>query len=231
MTDRELSERRESAGALIRELEDMLPDSVVGKQISPRSKLPFKVVMLAGALAWRTHQMACAALRSYDEQMHVAGILAARATMETMASLNTLHNVITTYTGGDVEGLDERLMTGIFGTRNRTDRPKARNILSDIDRVARRSPAFRYLYDELSEYAHPNDSGTVAAFVRIDPKGQAALFTALGEDPGRRAWTLIESLATTLLLAVALYADLNDSLSTFASKCEADIGDAKPPGQ
>jgi hypothetical protein len=119
-------------------------------------------------------------------------------------------------------------MTSIFGTRNRDDRPKARNILSDVDRVAKRGPAFPHLYDELSEYAHPNDSGTVTAFVRMDPGGQAALFTTLGEDAERRAWTLIESLSTTLMLAVALYADLNDLLPTFAKKCEADIDGLAP---
>lgn len=223
MRDRDFDDRRKSAGELMGELERMLPDRVVGKHVSPRSKLPFKVVMLAGALAWRTHQMARAALAAYDDQMHVAGILSTRAVMETMAALNTLHHLVTTYGGGDVDGLDERLMAGIFGSRNRDDRPKARNILSDIDRVAKRSPALRSLYDELSEYAHPNDSGTVTAFVRIDPNGQAALFTAMGEDPGRRAWTLIESLATTLALAVALYEDLREGLPAFSIRCEQDV--------
>jgi hypothetical protein len=86
MTDRDFSDRRRSAATLIDELEGMLPDRVVGKQVSTRSKLPFKVVMLAGALAWRTHQTSRAALNAYDGRMHVAGIIATRATMETMAS-------------------------------------------------------------------------------------------------------------------------------------------------
>jgi hypothetical protein len=225
MEEWDFDNRRASAIDLLEELGTMLPDRAIGREISPRSKLPFKVMLLAGALAWRIDELGRAAFKSFDEQMHVAGILLTRAAMETTATLHELHRLVTGYQGGEIDSLDDRLMKGIFGSRNRDDRPDARSVLTDIDRVAKKIPAYRELYDELSEYAHPNDSGTTSAFAQVHSSGQAALFTPLGENPRRRAWTLIEALTTTLMLAVPLYGDLRSQLPAFAEKCEEDVRD------
>ncbi|WP_342248775.1 hypothetical protein [Sphingomonas sp. OTU376] len=223
MDEWDFEDRRASAGRLLEELDHLLPDQIRAQELSACSKLPFKVALLAGALAWRVDELGRGALGAYDDQMHVAGILLARATTETVATLRVLHELVTGYQGGDADALDARLMRGIFGSRTRDDRPSARNVLSDVDQVTKSIPEFRALYDELSEYAHPNDSGTTTAFAQIHPTGQAALFTPLGENARRRAWTLIEALVSALMLAVPLYGDIRSQLSAFAAKCEDDV--------
>lgn len=223
MDDWNFDDRRASAETLLNELRDMLPKHIVARDVSPRSKLPFKALMLCGALVWRIEELGRSALRAYDDQMHVSGILLARAVVETTAVLYVLHRVVSDYAGGEADSLDERLMRGIFGSRNRDDRPDARSILSDIDRVAKTLPDFRAMYDELSEYAHPNDSGTASAFAQLHRSGQAAMFTPLGENARRRAWTLIESLTASLLLAAPIYSDFRSQIPGFSRKCEDDL--------
>ncbi len=222
MDEWDFDDRRSSARDLIHELGRLLPERSVARAISRRSKMPFKVEVLAGSLAWRIDELVRSALISYDGQMHVAGIVTIRAAMETAAVLDGLRALVGTYVGGDVEGLDERLMTGIFGSRTRDDRPSSPNVLGAIDKVARRIPAFRANYDELSEYVHPNDAGTTSAFVRLHRDGHSAMFTTLGENPRRRAWTLIESIGVTLILAIEGYVDLRDRLPGFVELCDRD---------
>jgi hypothetical protein len=215
--------RRSEVSQLLLEIERRLPQRVLAKDVSPRAKLPFKAVLLAGTLLHRIYELARVASAAYDDQMHVGGILATRAAMESLAMLNTLHHAVVTYRGGAPETLDALFMQRVFGSRSRADRPPAANILSDIDRVARKVKPFRSLYDELSEYAHPNDSGTASSFAQIHPSGQAAVFTPLGENPRRRAWTLIEGLSSTLFLVPPLIDDLRARLPEFARLCEADV--------
>lgn len=116
----------------------------------------------------------------------------------------------------DFDHFDQRLMAGILGTRNRSDRPPSVNVLGAVDKVAKRLPTFRAIYDELSEYAHPNDGGTASSFARLERSGRAAVFTALGENPRRRAWTLIESVTTILLLSIDAYVELCSSMPELA---------------
>lgn len=225
MKERDYSGSYDAAKDALVEIRAALPSELQARALSRSAKIPFKVALYRDSLLWRIDELGHSALAAYDHPHHVAAMLLARGVMESVAALDALHHLVATYRGGDIETLDDTLMKMLMGSRVRDDRPGAINILSAVDRLSKRVSGFRSLYDQLSEFAHPNDAGTASSFARIDPKGQHAIFGQIGEDPGRRAWLLIECLSTTLMLVRPLYDDLIARFAPFIAFCEADVSE------
>lgn len=215
---------RASAGAALEAIALARPAQLRARDLSRLSKLPFKAAFYRDSLLWRIEELGRAALRAYDEGDHVAGILLARGTIETVAALWELHRLVSDYRGDAIDALDEALMKMLMGSRVRDDRPASPNILTALDRMTKSLPDFRAIYDQLSEFAHPNDAGTASSFAKLDIVRLEATFGPAGENHDRRAWLLIEGLATSLLLVLPLYHEVCASFPAFARLCETDAG-------
>jgi hypothetical protein len=215
---------REAAASALLAIAAARPAELDARRLARRSKLPFKAALYRDALLWRIEELGRCALGAYDRTDHVSGIVLTRATIETIAALHSLHRLVTRYQGGDIEGLDATLMSMLMGSRAREDRPDAINVLNAIDKLTKSVPAFRALYDQLSEFAHPNDAGTASSYAVLDIVDLGATFTARGEQFERRAWLLIECLATSLMLVMPLYDELLVAAPAFARRCDADAG-------
>jgi len=226
MPERNFAGSRDAAIKALADIRAALPTELQARALSRRAKIPFKAALYRDSLLWRIDELGHAALAAYDQPHHVAAILITRGVVESVAALDSLHHLVTTYRGGNIEDLDDTLMKMLMGSRVRDDRPDAINILTAVDRLSKRVQTFRWLYDQLSEFAHPNDAGTATSFARIDRKGTYASFGQLGEDAGRRAWLLIECLSTSLMLVRPLYDELVVRLAPFIALCEADVGDS-----
>jgi hypothetical protein len=222
---------RASAGEALTVIAAILPRGVQARVFSARAKIPFKVALYRDSLMWRIEELGRAALEGYDRRNHTAAILLVRGTMESVAALWSLHALVTGYRGGDHDSLDDKLMRMVLGSKIRTEHPDPFNVLTTIQRLSKTLPNFGPLYDELSEYAHPNDAGTTSSFAKIDRRGTQAIFSRDGENPERRAWLLIECLATTLLLVMPLYNEIGSCFLSFVRYCEADIDALQSPDQ
>jgi len=218
---------RQTAATALTAIAAARPHQLEARRLAQRSKLPFKAGLYRDSLLWRIEELGRSALDAYDRPDHVSGIVLTRATIETIAALNSLHLLVTRYSGGDVDRLDATLMSMLMGSRVREDRPESINVLNAIDKLTKAVPGFRPLYDELSEYAHPNDAGTASSYAVLDIVRLGATFNGRGEQFERRAWLLIECLATSLMLVQPLYRELLAAAPTFARLCDAD-GTGKP---
>jgi hypothetical protein len=225
MPERDFEGSRDAAIKALADIKATLPAELQARALSRRAKIPFKVALYRDSLLWRIDELGHAALAAYDQPHHVAAILITRGVMESVAALNSLRHLVTTYRGGNPETLDDTLMRMLLGSRVRADRPDAINILNAVDRLSKVVPTFRRLYDQLSEFAHPNDAGTAASFARINSRGTYASFGQLGEDAARRAWLLIECLSTSLMLVRPLYDEIVVRFAPFIAQCEADVAD------
>jgi hypothetical protein len=214
---------RASAAQALAAIAGKLPRRLQARVFSKRAKIPFKVALHRDSLMWRIEELGRASLDCYDRDQHTAAILLVRGTMESVAMLWMLHGLVKGYQGGDPDRLDMKLMRLVLGSKARADRPDPVQVLVAIRKISKTLTHFEALYNDLSEYAHPNDAGTASSFARIDPRGTQAIFDAAGENAARRAWLLIESLATTLMLVMPLYDDIASSWLRFVEKCEADI--------
>ncbi len=107
-------------------------------------------------------------------------------------------------------------MSRLFGSRNNPDLPEATNILNAVDRVAKHVPHFRENYDRLSEFVHPNYTGTFQTFALIDKLNLAVKFA--DEDRRNLAFsTILGPLVGNMRGFMGVYNALADSIESLNS--------------
>jgi hypothetical protein len=142
-----------------------LPSLIHAGGLTLKSKLPWKAQSLREVLMHRLAETATGALAELDAARDVSFAILTRATMETFSLFFSLDDAIAKFLAdGDVEKLDQFLMTGLMGWRTFEEMPKAIQILKCIDLFDKKSKGFRHGYDMLSEIAHPNWAGTLGSF-------------------------------------------------------------------
>ena len=154
-------------------LETSLPNSVDGFALSAMTKVPFKAVWFRESLCWRMAQLSRSALECLEKKKLASAILLARASMETSAALWYFREILERST--EVQAIsetDQRLVQLLMGSKIDSDiLPKAENVLNFVDRVDKKIPGFRHQYERLSEFAHPNWSGTALLFSSVRMAG------------------------------------------------------------
>jgi hypothetical protein len=153
---------------LTAELQRSLPKRIDAAVLGLPSKIPFKAISLREGLIHRASDLSGLACELYERRRIVPAIIMVRAVMETVAMLYFLYwridQVLTSQELGDI---DQFLMRGIFGWRDDTMPMQPLNVLTAIDRVDKQFEGYRGLYDELSEFAHPNWSGASGAYANL----------------------------------------------------------------
>jgi hypothetical protein len=165
--DRILLEARRLADAIA----SSLPDRIQIAALTLKSKLPFKALSVRELLIHRVSALATAAVDLFEREQLIPAIVLTRSVAETVAFLFCLHERLERFLmDKNVFALDDFLMSCLVSSRIQPGLRKAINVLTLIDRVDKINPGFRSVYDTLSEYAHPNWSGTLVAFGKIDKK-------------------------------------------------------------
>jgi hypothetical protein len=144
-----------------------LPKRVQATAFTGKSKLPFKAAAIRELLLHRTATLASAAVDLYEGNRVIPAVILTRSIVETLALLFNFHERLEHFLKGEVkdsDALDDSFMCCLVGSRNNPEGPKAVNVLTLIDRVEKTVPDFRFVYDALSECAHPNWAGTFGAF-------------------------------------------------------------------
>lgn len=122
------------------------------------------------------------------------------------------------------------IMQAMFGRRDDDPvLPQAINVLTCIDKLAAVHPHIRKLYDQLSEFAHPNSDGHLTFAGTMDERTR---FMALGAgtDDGLRTLTL--SAAGSLYFAVGFLEGYEENIKGPLETMEREFGNVveKWPG-
>lgn len=206
---------------------DDLKSSLVPKfelaSLSHVSKIPFKAISWGIALTYRASELADTSIDLYHSQRFVSASMATRSLMETAAMLYWLHHRLKTVVdSGELGDIDEFLMRGSLGHRNRNDLPEALNALTGIDRVAKQYEGFRDMYDDLSEFAHPNWSGTIGAFGVED---QESMRVEFDNNPRGLPWDFIfRPLIISLMVTRRKTEEVKALVPRFIKICDEDLG-------
>jgi DNA-binding XRE family transcriptional regulator len=152
-------------------------------------KPPFKVAMIQGLLLCRTIDLANASISFFEQKRVVPALILTRSIVETFSVLFALHDRIERFLENepkDLEALDEFLMCSLVGSKMKPfpDTPAAVNVLNHIDRFEKMAPGFRYHYDALSEYAHPNWAGVWGVYGTTVNEPPELIFGARADMPG-----------------------------------------------
>lgn len=159
----------------------------------------------------------------YKEKMYCSALISLRSALETLALLLKLNNQLRSLINGDLK-LEKFISTSkryFFSFSNQSqaneDLPNTYNIQKFINETV----IFKKLYDELSEYAHPNYSGAFGIYATIKEDSPTTEFEIYARSEGKLS-DLIES-AFSLLTNTFHYQaskDFGDLLIALQSYCQ-----------
>jgi len=169
MNEEELGKLKADIKDKLNELKNILPKRVDPAFISHKSKIPYKVFDARASLMWRSYELGKNAFQLLSTNNIASGVLLTRAYIETLSMSYYLHEKINNLIKNEnVSEFDDVLMNILLGSRNKTTKCISVNTLTTINRMDKVFNGFKTHYDLLSEYAHPNYSGTHGLFAKIN---------------------------------------------------------------
>ena len=146
----------------------VLPTKVSREDVSRTSLSALKAHLIRAGLLHRTADISKAVISLYKQGSYLPAIVLARSSVETFAVLHYFRKKLekSVESGNSIE-IDETLMRVLFGDRESDDGVDAVNVLTVIDKLDKEVDGIRSLYDSLCEVAHPNWSGTVGYYGKV----------------------------------------------------------------
>lgn len=146
-----------------------LPLTVEAAALTWKSKIPFKAISLREVLIHRVGELSMVAVDLYECNKLVSAFVITRAIVETVAMTYWLSKRVGEFLNSkDVQKLDEFLMRAMHGSRDGTTPLESYNVLTAVDKMDKEYNGFRKMYDWLCEFTHPNWSGALGAYGKIN---------------------------------------------------------------
>lgn len=202
-----------------------LPLVVDPASVSLRAKIPYKVLCYREGLIWRIEELSRTACDCYDKGDVVAAIILTRSATEVSAAAWYMMELVNRQIEHGVQpDLDDKVMKLLLGHKNATDMPVAINVLTFMDILDKTLPGVRRAYDTLSEYAHPNWSGTALAYSKNDTTEFLTNFgKGLRAEPDNHAAIGLNCLLGSLEVFEWSYNSISEAMPDFIRVCEADL--------
>lgn len=178
--ERDLEEAKEILGNL---------SGLIAKSIDPElrdqpSRVPFHITYLREILGHRIVDLSEKSIALIENNQLVPAFLVIRATMESVALLYNLHEkIIAAIESTDIDTLSTFLENAALGSRNDDTDFTAQNILTALDKLERKYNGVREMYDQLSEFCHPNFAGLMASYSRLDKDNIVIILGPDNEPP------------------------------------------------
>ena len=154
---------------LVNNIRENLVSSVKKSSFPSNTMIPFNTVCLRESLLHRISDLGYTAFNLFYEQNVLSGIIITRSILETVSILYLLTEKIEkTIESEDLELFDKYLVRLTEGSKNKSSDFEAINVLSGIDSWAKKEKKIRKMYDDLSEFAHPNWWGNLAIMGKVD---------------------------------------------------------------
>ena len=217
-------EALDTAKKILVELESLRESKVDPLDLGYRSKVPFKAMVLAQSLLWRSSELGRGALQAASIDSALSVFILVRSIMETSALMSKLADCTDKATSKkSIKEIDEPIMRILMSNRSGFGDGiySATNILTVIDKINERMPGVRNRYDDLSEVAHPNWQGTLGLFSSANSESVLSQFGRyIGADQHifHQSYRDIGMGLTHFLLEFSRFIDCFES---FGEKCES----------
>ena len=166
MTD---EERFALAREFASRIRDSLPRELYAGSFTLKSKIPYKAASLREVLIHRVSDLADAAIAQTADGKLVPAFVTTRSVVETTAMMYWLWKKSREFLDSrDEKKYDEFLMRGMLGSRDDTTPHQSLSVLTAVDHLDREFDGLRKMYDTLCEFTHPNWSGAMGAYSRMD---------------------------------------------------------------
>lgn len=203
-------------------LDNYAPKIVDPASVSTIAKAPFKALSIREITYQRNLELAHSARILFKNKQYLSAFIISRSVIETTAITVYLYFLLKKSTDNfDLKAVDEELMKLLLGGRRNFTSLQSTNIVTIIDKINKKVPVVREMYDMLSEYTHPNWSGCQGAFGRIDKEN---VLLKLGPSSDfLNPMIGIPVLIATLELFEHYYNKIPDVLKIFSQLCENAI--------
>lgn len=169
------AERLALAKQLASNIRDSLPKELYAASFTLKSKLPYKATSFREVLIHRVSDIADVAIDLYEKDRLVPAFIVTRAVVETTAVIYWLYQKSREFLEKqDEKSFDEFLMKGLLGSKDGTTEIESYNVLTAVDCLDKEFPDLRDMYNTLCEFTHPNWSGVMGSYSRIE-KGKYLL--------------------------------------------------------
>jgi hypothetical protein len=215
-------------------LEARLPSRLDARDLRTRSQLPFYALYCRETWMWRIVELGRDAFDCFQKENFVSAMVLTRTAMETTAALWTLHGKLEKALDLGSVNISQlgtylaRLRVGQGKAIAQPDDPKAVHVMDFIRAVEKDCEGFEHQYDRLSEFAHPNWSGTTGLYSRFDHDEALAEFGRNIRGGESTKGSGLTNLSVALLFFEDIYNRLADLMPAFIELCEREALAAKP---
>jgi len=196
-------------------------------------KSPWQALLLRESVAWR--------LQDLLEQSHTLSALSKllgarillRSAFETLAVLIYLNQSIQSVTRGNLDFyvFSSTINRLLLGSRDKSTPHESLNILKVLKSADKRYPSLFEWYEDLSETAHPNYRGMLAAYSKVDRKTHVTTFQNRWHDLHGASHSA--ALMACLEVFVTEYDDewpaAFEALESWIEANDAELESSKPP--
>lgn len=215
----------EAAREMAAILAKSLPTKVEAATLTSNSKLPFKVLSLRELLIHRVSALSAAAVSLYESNNNLAGIILTRSVIETVAIAYAVeHNLNKFFHTEDVQAFDKYLMKLLIASGAPDALHPAMDITGLVNSLNKKVSGVKDAYNALSEYVHPNWSGLLGTFGKIDSANHT-LNLGMSEKSAARG-SGVNALAGVILEFHRVYTALGPLVERLNSYFESSNGDA-----
>jgi hypothetical protein len=205
--------------------------------VSPVAKVPYKTRAFFQVALRRNMELTTCFVHSFNNELFVPLFVTARAVVETGCLARDLwgrvERILKARDRAALKDFDEYVKKVLLGAKSTAwvgdpSKYQAPNVLTIIDRLTKAElPNLRDSYDGLSEVAHPNFSGMLAAYFRFTESDAETRFVdrPFHEMAGGLDFP-VNAVAAGLLLTVEGAESYEKDLVTFTRLCEEEIHDS-----
>lgn len=146
---------------LLRELHVNPPEEIDVDLMGGYDNVIAKFMLARAGLLHRALELAISADNSIKSKQIVSSSLLIRALFETVSVFGYLYYKIVEFNKNkNIKEFDTIITNILYGSRDGSTDYVSVNILTMIDKIDKEYPNYRSTYDRLSEYSHPNFTGT-----------------------------------------------------------------------
>jgi hypothetical protein len=217
-----MDDKRAKIDERLKVILSLVPTIIDPATISAKAKPAFMAQTWDAALLLRSHELAESAVSLFDSQRFLPSLVCARSLMETVAIHYWLTRRVQAITSpDDIATFHEFLFRGLVGSKNdEEDMPTALHVLTAVRKVDKVSPGFLRMYDDLSEYVHPNQSGTLQSFIKTEHE---IILSIPVKYPDHLSWDFVAApILGSINWIIASRIDLSSAMSSLVAFCEED---------
>ena len=220
----DIDELLKEAKTEVQLLAQVRPKVIDTASFNTTSRLPYKLFAFRESLLWRTESFARNAYELFVHRDIGPAVLLTRAVAENgAANWYLMETLLNTSEDTNFDELNHTINRLLIGTRTGDSMPKAVNVLTMLKKASKTFPKFYNCYEALSEYAHPNWSGTVGLYSEIDFEKDVTLFGQSDVSIKKGSLVGLNSLVASVGLYMHSYNKTADYLEKFIAVCESNI--------